>query len=280
MPEIAECYSIASKIPELGEIIDLDTTPKFSVDIDKHKTIGKSLINAVVHKPFAYGKSIWFPVEKKGKVGYLVSQLGMTGSWNINNSITQRNDKHNHLNLEGKTLKLSYNDPRRFGKMNLYWGENWEELKSKIIKKNKWGLDPFSSEAKELINKLQEGWSRRDQEIKKLLLEQNLVFGIGNYLASEILFKSKINPAKKPKDLSKKNYKNLVYAIKFIITRALKSGGFSFAGGYILPDGSLGNYADKVLIYGKEFCKTCKGPVSKDYIGGRITYWCSKCQKK
>lgn len=280
MPEISECYAIASKIPKLGAIKELEVTSKFNIDINKKKNIKKDLLNSIIHKPFAYGKSIWFPIEKNDKFGYLISQLGMTGSWSVNKSLVQRDHKHNHLIIKGKSKTLIYNDPRRFGKMNLYWGTDWESLKSEIIKENKWGLDPFISSENDLVESLIIGWRNRKQEIKKLLLEQKLIFGIGNYLASEILFKSKLNPHLRPPELNETDYLKIVSSIKFIIERSLKAGGFSFAGGYLLPDGTYGNYASKVLIYGKAACPVCKQNTTKDYIESRITYWCENCQKK
>ena len=280
MPEIGECYSIARSIPkELGKIKKVKTSPKYKTHILKGKNSPDKLKGGSVLKVEPYGKSIWFFGETKTKEKFIItSQLGMTGSWFVDNAAKERG--HFHFELEFESFDLKYSDPRMFGKMNIYIGQSFEEMTPEIIKKHKWGIDPIQSSVKEINEKLK-GLNKSSQEIKSKLLEQNLIFGIGNYLASEILFDAKISPFRKCRELSEKDFLSISTSIKKWVLMAEKSNGFSFAGGYVLPDGSFGNLAQHIKVYQKEglSCPNNNGIIKKDFIKGRATFYCEKCQK-
>lgn len=280
MPEIGECYSIARSIPkELGPVKSIS----YSDNFQKYVLKGKNPIDLLEESKFIkiepYGKSIWFYGEIAKEKFILTSQLGMTGSWFVGEAGKERG--HSHLEISLPNFTLTYSDPRMFGKMNLYLGTNYEDMKQEIIKKHKWGIDPIQSSKKDINLKLQ-GLRKSSQEIKPKLLEQNLIFGIGNYLASEILFDARISPFKKCTSLSDAEINDLSSSIKKWVLKAEKSNGFSFAGGYILPDGSFGNLASSIKVYQKEGNDCPRkdgGKIRKDFIKGRATFFCNKCQK-
>jgi formamidopyrimidine-DNA glycosylase len=284
MPEIGECYTIANQIPSIEKVENLEKSSKFFKYINLNKNC-KTIFSAqklIINKPFAYGKSIWFPIEVDNQKGFLVSQLGMTGSWFLDNC--GRPNKNDHLTFFYKNHKLRYSDPRMFGKMQCFLveeGKNIEDLKKEIIKKYKWGIDPFIASIEDLTSQLKR-WQKSSKNIKTLMLDQNIVFGIGNYLASEILFASKISPYKLGKQLTQSDLKVLAKNIKKIVEIAIKTGGFSFAAGYYHPDGSVGQMAKHIKVYEKlgQSCPECSANIKKDFINGRATYFCQKCQKK
>lgn len=281
MPEIGECYSIAEKLkPHVGEISAVSYSSKFhkNIFLDKKQDI-KFLKGSKINKIAPYGKSIWFFGEKGKEKFIMTSQLGMTGSWFINDAMKNRG--HVHLSLKIKNDTLFYSDPRMFGKIMIFNGSSYQDITNIIMDKKKWGIDPILSEPKEIEKRLYV-LSKKTGEIKARLLEQNLIFGIGNYLASEILFDAHISPHRKVRNLSESDMITLAKSIKKLCILALKHGGFSFAGGYILPDGSLGNLWTKIKIYQKDgiTCPNCKaGKIKKEFILGRATYFCNKCQK-
>lgn len=276
MPEIAECYTIAEKIPEIGKIEDIDISNNFFKYINKNKSIDLNLKDAVLKKPFAYGKSIWFPVIYNKEKYFLISQLGMTGSWFLNQA-HGRTEKNNHLTIKGKKQTLIYSDPRMFGKMNLI-----KDTKENIIKKMKWGLDPLESNIDDLYNNVYKKWAKSNKSIKVLLLEQNLIFGIGNYLASEILFYAKIDPRTLANKLTKADILKILKNTKVVVEKALKAEGNSFAGGYIHPDGQMGTFLEQIKVYGKEGekCPKCSSKIKKIDLMGRSTFLCENCQKR
>lgn len=279
MPEVGECYSIAKKLQEhVGQIKEITTSKKFSKYILKGKNKPSLLANSKILKIKPYGKSIWFYGETKSEKFIITSQLGMTGSWFINDAMEKRG--HVHLRILINKTWLNYSDPRMFGKMYIYTGKSFDQMEPEIIKKHKWGIDPIiSSESEILFQLLKLGKS--NQVIKVKLLEQNLIFGIGNYLASEILYDAKISPNKKCSNLNKNEFQSIAKSMKKWVMLAKENNGFSFAGGYIMPDGSWGNLAKYIKVYQKEDqpCEVCKNKITKSFISGRATFYCKKCQK-
>lgn len=279
MPEIAECYSIAERLPKNFIIEKIESSLNIGDIFPKKNDIVKLKLVKVL-EPFAYGKSIWFPLLKNNIPGYLVSQLGMTGTWFFDSKNNTRDRKHNHLIFRFKDHLLIYNDPRRFGSLNVYWGSDFNSLKLEIIKKRKWGIDPLVSSGREIEQIISLTWSKSEKSIKSIMLNQNVIFGIGNYLASEILYHAKVNPFKLAAQLSPKEFKEIAQSMVIVMRKAKAAGGFSFAGGYILPDGTYGNYYKKALVYLKENCRVCENKINKIPIDGRVTYFCPHCQKK
>lgn len=283
MPEIGECYTIAQKIPELGEVVQTQISPRFYRYIDSSKTLKKLLKQPFfLAKPIAYGKSLWFTISQGNHQGILISQLGMTGSWFLGDQ--GREPKNDHLTFQG-LVKLRYSDPRMFGKMKFFWlqpGQTWSELEQQIIKQYRWGIDPYQSSIKQLVKALTR-WQKSQKNIKTLMLEQNILFGIGNYLASEILFASKISPYRLGSDLQLSDLQNLAINIKKIVKLAIKTGGYSFAAGYYHPDGSVGTMAKQIKVYEQtgHKCSVCRrAKIKKVFINSRSTYYCPSCQKK
>lgn len=277
MPEIGECYSIADSIPKLGEVVEVKVSQQAKANIIKDNQNFLSLKGAIFQAPFAYGKSICFPLEYKSKIWILCSQLGMTGSWFLDDHFTKRG--HEHLILSFKDgRRLRYSDPRMFGKMKIYSGKTTEDIMNKIIEDHKWGIDPIKSEESEIFSQLLK-LTKSSSEIKKKLLEQNLICGVGNYLASEILYESQIHPQTACNKLSESDLLLIAQNIKEISIKAHKYKGHSFAGGYILPDGAFGTMNEHIVIYGKQQCPK-KHKVQEIYINDRVTYFCPICQKK
>lgn len=264
MPEIAEAYNISKKLNR--------------IKINKVRVLNSKILkndiswikDSEIKEIFNHGKIIIFKLSKNNKNKFLVSQLGMTGSWF--NDYSRRDKKHNQLVLEeDKDNKLIYSDIRKFGNLKLY--NNLDE----VIKDKKYKLN-LEKDNIVKIKKILENLNS-DKKIKDLLLNQSYFTGIGNYLASEILFHSKINPHEKWNSIKNKKLDSLIKSIKYLIKVTKKYGGFSFYGGYILPDGSLGLYKEKALVYRKEKCPDCSKELIKEYINNRATYYCKNCQK-
>ena len=276
MPEIAECYSIAKQMPKVGKIQQISWSSRFKSHIDKKHTF-TDLKGFSLGKPFGYGKSIWIPLSNKKQKGFIISQLGMSGGWFL-----EEKERNIHLKILGEK-NMFYHDPRMFGKMNLFLFDIKEKgIQEKVLQNFNWGVEPIKNPEKvldQLISK-----TKSSRKIKELLLDQSLIFGVGNYLASEILFEARINPFIPANTLTSKQILKLEKASLKVINKALESEGFSFAGGYELPDGSGGKMTEKVKVYSREgkkcTTKGCSSLIKSDYINNRITYFCPNCQKK
>ena len=182
--------------------------------------------------------------------------------------------RHNHIELIFDSLKVVYNDPRRFGFFEIV--ENDKTLKNRF--KNL-GPEPFDPNFN--LNYVFNYFKGKHKNIKTFLLDQKFVSGIGNIYASEILFLSKIYPYKKVRFLSKEDCKKIIYNSKKILSKAIKKGGSSIRD-FKDTLGSSGNYQKEFKVYQQEGlrCKTrgCKDTIKKKIVSNRSTFFCNSCQ--
>ena len=182
--------------------------------------------------------------------------------------------RHNHIELIFDSLKVVYNDPRRFGFFEIV--ENNKTLQNRF--KNL-GPEPFDPNFN--LNYVFNYFKGKHKNIKTFLLDQKFVSGIGNIYASEILFLSKIYPYKKVRFLSKEDCKKIIYNSKKILSKAIKKGGSSIRD-FKDTLGSTGNYQKEFKVYQQEGlrCKTrgCKDTIKKKIVSNRSTFFCNSCQ--
>ncbi len=182
--------------------------------------------------------------------------------------------KHNHIELIFNSLKVIYNDPRRFGFFELV--ENNKKLKNRF---QNLGPEPFNLNFD--TNYVFNYFKGKNKNIKTFLLDQKFVSGIGNIYASEILFLSKIYPFKKASLLSREDCTKIIYNSKKILSRAIKKGGSSIRDFKDIL-GSSGNYQKEFKVYQQEGlrCKTkgCTDTIKKKIVSNRSTFFCNSCQ--
>ena len=184
-------------------------------------------------------------------------------------------EKHNHVEIQFKELKLIYNDPRRFGFFKFL--SNKQELVNRF---NHLGPEPFfkNFNLKYVLNFFLD----KKKDIKSFLLDQNFVSGIGNIYASEILFFCRINPTIAAMKLSKKDCKNIILFSKKVLNRAIKKGGSSIRD-FRDTTGKSGNFQKEFKVYQREnmncLRSKCEGKIKKIFISNRSTFFCNTCQK-
>jgi len=169
---------------------------------------------------------------------------------------------------------LYFNDLRQFGWIKVLSGKELE----KALEKS--GVEPYSKEF--TLKYFREILLRKKKSpIKLVLMDQNLIVGIGNIYANEMLFVAGVKPDKKVEKLSIAEIKKIYNAIFEIFDKAIKYQGTS-AEDYVNLEGKPGEFDKHLLIYDKEGenCpRNCGGKIEKIKFGGRGTYFCSKCQK-
>lgn len=170
-------------------------------------------------------------------------------------------------------LMLAFSDLRKFGRLELWNNESLGG--AKII--SELGIDALELEFgqfKEIIKK------SKSKKIKQILMDQNLIAGIGNIYADEILFESKVLPFRPANSLKEKELENIYKAINKILLKAIKLSGSSISD-YRKPDGEKGDYQSVSKVYGKigDKCPRCKGIIQRKKIGNRSAHFCPKCQK-
>ncbi len=173
---------------------------------------------------------------------------------------------------DGRQLALS--DLRKFAKIEIL---NKKELEKTLSKLGPEPLeDTFTLEKfKEILNKVKKG------KIKKVLMDQEKIAGIGNIYSDEILWEAKVHPAKEVNKLKEEEIKQIFKAIKKVLKKGVESGGESISD-FRKITGEKGKYDDERKVYRREGekCFRCKAKIKRIKFGERSSYFCSVCQKK
>jgi len=282
MPELPEVETVRrgleAQILDRPSIIEIAISP-FQLRFPLSKKALIQLPSQQIHEVRRHGKYLFMVLDK----GSLMSHLGMTGQWRslVQNELEQSKPKaknkylpakHDHFALilsSGKVLV--FQDPRRFGWVEWIAGDLKEFLKDK-------GRDP-------ILEDIEPRWfctqlKSRSTAIKTLLLQQNLITGVGNIYASEILFRSNIRPAKLCKNLKRSDAEKLLRNIRVVLLEAIQAGGSSIRD-YRDAEGNQGGYQKQHQVYGREneACLACGTLIKSQVLTGRATYWCPLCQK-
>ncbi len=178
---------------------------------------------------------------------------------------------------DGRMLALS--DARKFAKVELW--KTSELLNSQEFKK----LGPEPLEKSFTFEKFKEvllgsPLSPRLRRVKQVLMDPNIIAGIGNIYASEILWRAKIHPEKNVAKLDEKELKLLYQNIKKVLSLGVKLGGESFSD-YRKPDGTKGDFDTERKAYKREGqkCQRCGTKIKRIKVAQRSAFFCPHCQK-
>ena len=207
----------------------------------------------------------------------MLSHLGMSGRYNLYDAPPEALKKHEHVLwylADGRLL--AYEDPRRFGIIDLMKSEDMDAhpLLAHL------GPEPLSQAFN--VRYFTKALASRSQAIKPALMDAKLVVGVGNIYAAEACFRAGIHPHMPAKDLVQhpEYIKRLVSAIKQVLRAAIDSGGSSLRD-FWNPQGGGGYFQHQFAVYGRkgEDCITCKGAIQQSKQVGRSTFFCENCQK-
>lgn len=268
MPELPEVETIrCSLLENIGAVIK---------DIEFRRT---DIIKLQDYKPaLLLGQHIR-DIRRRGKYlildlepGYtLVVHLGMSGRFYMQDEDAQISAPHVHMIIYlDNGYKLIYMDARRFG------GVRFMTDPEKIF--CHMGPEPLSEEFTDSY--LREVCRNRKAAIKTLLLNQNLIAGIGNIYADEALFAARIRPGRPAGSLRPAEIKRLRQAVVKVLQASIAQRGTTFRD---FRDGynKSGEFQQLLQVYGKTdcCCNICGQTLKKDIIGGRSTHYCEHCQK-
>jgi formamidopyrimidine-DNA glycosylase len=219
-------------------------------------------------------------VERRAKylligfdAGTLILHLGMSGSLRMLKSDVQP-ETHDHWDMRlDSGLILRFHDPRRFG--SLHWTDADPNLHPLLAK-----LAPEPLTTAFDAEYLYRVTRRRTVAIKQLIMNSQLVVGVGNIYASEALFRARIRPRRAARGLSRAEAQALAQAIKDVLGAAIKIGGTTLRD-YVNAEGAPGYFRQKLFVYERSGlpCRVCKTPIKQFAQGQRSTYWCSTCQQ-
>nr|WP_019551515.1 zinc finger domain-containing protein [Thermus scotoductus] len=125
------------------------------------------------------------------------------------------------------------------------------------------------------------GLKGSQKPLKALLLEQRLAAGVGNIYADEALFRARLSPFRRGRELTEAEAQRLFAALKKVLAEALLLGGSTLSDRtYQQPDGLPGSFQMRHAVYGRTGlpCPVCGTPIAKRVVAGRGTHFCPRCQ--
>ncbi len=219
-------------------------------------------------------------VERRAKylllrfdAGTVIVHLGMSGSLRVlGGDVPPLRHDHWDLGVDGGAV-LRFHDPRRFG--SLLWAEG-DGASHPLLAKL--APEPLSEafDADYLYAKTR----KRTVAIKQLILNSQLVVGVGNIYASEALFRARLAPRRAAGRMTRAQAAALVAAIRAVLTEAIETGGTTLRD-YVNADGVPGYFSQRLYVYERagEACRRCGTRIKQFVQGQRSTYWCPNCQR-
>ena len=204
----------------------------------------------------------------------LIAHLGMTGRFSVNPKAPKTYATHDDVifTLDDNRVVI-YNDARRFGVMDIAAAN---ALPSHPLLSH---LGPEPLEKTFSPAYLKSALSKRKAPIKPVLMDQELVVGVGNIYASEALFLAGISPLTPAHKVADKA-PLLIKCIRKVLQDAITSGGSSMRD-FLHVSGEAGYFQHQFNVYGREGegCTTCKTPITAITQAGRSSFYCATCQE-
>lgn len=274
MPELPEIETIKKGLQKSIKGLTI-----LSVETDVPKMIPERSLNNF-KKEIKWKKIIG--LARKGKLliinlnngQNLVFHLKIAGQLLARN-YGEPEDKYTHIIFKlSKGKELRFTDLRKFGWVRLL--EDKEMNKIPALKEL--GAEPLSKDF--TFQKFLDIIKGRRGVVKKFLMNQKIIAGIGNIYANEALWKARIHPERKIEVLSEKEKLSLYRAVISILKKAVRLRGTS-VDRYVDAFGKKGEFEKELEVYQKKdkSCGRCGTKIVRFALGGRGTFFCPKCQK-
>jgi formamidopyrimidine-DNA glycosylase len=217
----------------------------------------------------------------------LIMHLGMSGRFSVDGArksepgVFYRSDPpdpaHDHVvfHLRGRAeaSRAIYNDPRRFGLMDLVATSTIEDCRHF----KGMGPEPLSPEF--TGERLNEGLASR-APIKSALLNQAVVAGVGNIYACEALYRAGVSPRRMAASVAGARGLRLHGALIAVLNEAIEAGGSTLRN-FAASNGAIGAFQERFLVYNREGepCRGCGRAIRRLVQSGRSTFYCAHCQR-
>jgi len=277
MPELPEVETVARGLQrEIAGRVVISVSLGKTDFMDNPGEIERGLPGSKIRKVERYGKFMLLRLERGEVAGgtaeeaALLVHLGMSGAM-MPRSAGEPHAKHTHLvALLDDGRELRYVDPRRFGRIAMLAGEMLEK------ELQRFGADPLQVSLDEFIERIRS----RGARIKALLLDQQMLRGVGNIYADESLWKAKIHPAQIGARLTREQMQALYRALQEILQKAIVLRGSSISD-FLDSAGEPGEYQLHHKAYGREgeACYRCKSAIRRIVVAGRSSFFCPNCQR-
>jgi formamidopyrimidine-DNA glycosylase len=241
------------------------------------------------------GKFLWLPLEPLGggaAVDAVVGHLGMSGQLLLR-SPGGAAERHERVRLDlahpvHGEISVVFADQRTFGSLAIDalrptpdgaaggYGTDDAAVPEQVAHIARDPLDPAFDDAA-----LRRAFGRKDSAIKRVLLDQTTLSGVGNIYADEALWGARIHPETPASSLSTRAAGRLLAHVRTVLSKALAEGGTSFDAQYVNVNGQAGYFAHSLHAYGRtgEPCDRCGRPIVRVSFMNRSSHYCPRCQR-
>jgi formamidopyrimidine-DNA glycosylase len=272
VPELPEVETVVRDLRPLlvGWVLSDLRRSKQRLRTPWHSSWGRLLLGRTIVRIDRRGKWIVLILDDEAR---LLVHLGMTGQFCVMDASTPPAD-HTHLTftLGSGQKELRFRDIRRFGTAVFLPGP---EETDDFFRASGLGPEPFKLPADYWREKLAD----TNRCLKAVLLDQQVVAGVGNIYADESLFEARLPPWQIAARTSKNEADQLRRAVSKVLERAIEGRGSSIRN-YVGGSGLRGSYQQEFRVYGRtgDPCQRCKHPVERIRLAGRSTHFCPRCQ--
>ncbi len=231
----------------------------------------RALEGQLLRTPRRRGKYLWIPTVRGDA---LLAHLGMSGQFRLD-------DPADPLECHARVLvdlddgsELRFVDQRLFGGLVLSVGGATTPAEIAHI-----GLDPFDPDFD--LAASAERMRARHSTVKRCLLDQTLVSGIGNIYADEALWLARTHYGHPSQALSTRRARGVLRATRTVMAAALAQGGTSFDALYVHVNGSSGYFSRELRVYGRagQECPRCGATIVRESFMNRSSFLCPRCQR-
>ncbi|MFR9674566.1 bifunctional DNA-formamidopyrimidine glycosylase/DNA-(apurinic or apyrimidinic site) lyase [Streptomyces sp. TR06-5] len=224
------------------------------------------------------GKYLWVPLA--GEDSAVLAHLGMSGQLLIQ---PEGAPEERHLRVrvrfaDDTGTELRFVDQRTFGGLSVHpvADGSTDGLPDVIAHIARDPLDPEFDEAA-----FADALRRRRTTIKRALLDQSLISGVGNIYADEALWRARLHYERPTATLRPAAVAELVGHVRDVMQAALAEGGTSFDSLYVDVNGESGYFERSLDAYGREGepCRRCGTPMRRRAWTNRSSYFCPQCQR-
>jgi formamidopyrimidine-DNA glycosylase len=228
--------------------------------------------NAKIKAVKRRGKFMWLEFDRPE---VLVAHLGMSGQFKIQRAGSEY-ETHLRANFElsgGKEMRFI--DQRTFGWLCV---DQMIDGVPRVVTHIAPDLFDENLDKKNIVTKI----AKKRGQIKKVILDQGVVSGIGNIYADEALWYARVHPESIAMDLSSTQILNILTAAQKVMKRALAAGGTSFDALYINVNGESGYFERSLAVYGQEGepCRRCGTEIIRIAFANRSSRLCPACQTR
>lgn len=283
MPELPEVETIARGLQANlagKQIVGFTVLNEGSFVGAKGEVLGQKIVQIdrrakVLRISLGSGKYLLFHLKMTGQLIYIDKQKRIAGGHADHDWHAELPNSHTRIIFDfGEGRTLFFNDMRMFGWCKLVSKEEMDTYLSSYGPEPLPHIDMASLRARAL--------RMPRSMIKKFIMDQKVISGIGNIYADETLFASRVHPKRLVGSITDKEWAVLVKNTERILTQAVAMGGTTDSD-YVNADGKKGGMQDYLLVYhhaGEPCPGSCEGTIKRIVVGGRGTHYCPNCQKE